>query len=164
MIRNQIMPLSRTKTTIGLERPIEVFIYSFWPPAVVCHRGPPSTARAQVDHRTEIVAKLLNYAPECREMEIQLDILTYDIGNGHCLLRFILSIRTILDCLRNRIPGYNLAARKAVLYDRLLRLHQHQLIIPVVRQRQIEATHSEDAFLSSMLELSTILANQLSYC
>ena len=55
--------LARTKTTIGLERPIEVFIYSFWPPAVVCHRGPPSTARAQVDHRTEIVAKLLNYAP-----------------------------------------------------------------------------------------------------
>lgn len=63
MIRNQIMPLSRTKTTIGLERPIEVFIYSFWPPAVVCHRGPPSTARAQVDHRTEIVAKLLKNAP-----------------------------------------------------------------------------------------------------
>ena len=30
---------------------------------MVCHRGPPSTARAQVDHRTEIVAKLLNYAP-----------------------------------------------------------------------------------------------------
>ncbi|EGB04670.1 hypothetical protein AURANDRAFT_67006 [Aureococcus anophagefferens] len=50
-------------------------------------------------------------------MEIQLDMLTYDISNGHCLLRFILSIRTILDCLKNRIATYNLAARKAVLYD-----------------------------------------------
>ena len=80
-------------------------------------------------------------------MEIQLDILTYDIANGDCLLRFILSIRTILDCLRNRITNYNLAARKAVLYDRLLRLHQHQFIIPVVRQRQIEATHINVIFV-----------------
>ena len=55
--------LARTKTTIGLERPIEVFVCFFWPPAVVCHRGLPSIARPQVDHRTEIVAKLLNYAP-----------------------------------------------------------------------------------------------------
>jgi hypothetical protein len=47
----------------GGEEEEEVFIYSFWPPAVVCHSGPPSTALAQVDHRTEIVAKLLNYAP-----------------------------------------------------------------------------------------------------
>ena len=37
----------RTKTTIGLAAAIEVFIYYCWPPAVVCHRGPPSTrARA----------------------------------------------------------------------------------------------------------------------
>ena len=52
---------------------------------------------------------------ECREMEIQLDILTYDIANGDCLLRFVLSIRTILDCLRNRIENYNLTARKSAL-------------------------------------------------
>jgi hypothetical protein len=53
----------RTKTTIGLGPPIEVVIYYLGPPAVVCHRGPPSTARARVDRRTEMLAKSLSYCP-----------------------------------------------------------------------------------------------------
>ena len=56
-------PDARPKTTIGLGAPVEVFIYYLWPPAVVCHRGPPSTTRARVDCRTEMLAKLLNYTP-----------------------------------------------------------------------------------------------------
>ena len=42
-------PPARTKTTIGLAAAIEVFIYYLGPPAVVCHRGPPSTTRARVE-------------------------------------------------------------------------------------------------------------------
>ena len=53
----------RPKTTIGLGAPIEVFIYYLGPPVVACHRGPPSTTRARVDRRIEMLTKSLNYCP-----------------------------------------------------------------------------------------------------
>ena len=56
-------PDARPKTTIGLGAPVEVFIYYLWPPAVVCHRGPPSTTRARVDRRTVHRSKLRFYWP-----------------------------------------------------------------------------------------------------
>ena len=75
------MLVTRPKTTIGLTiglgAPIEVFIYYLWPPAVVCHRGPPSTTRARVDRRTGMLAKSLNYRPrQARALQrysIQID-------------------------------------------------------------------------------------------